>query len=93
MPIKRHRQPRLSLALLLKTKQGRGVNDWIRAEFKGNIVAAEFALLAKTIAQPPYSRVKEEECLHQSLQEVPQIISPADMCKLVGEDNLKLLRC
>ena len=51
---------------------------------EGEIVAAEFALVANAGADPPDRGVEEEERFGDGLQDVPEEIGAAHVSELVG---------
>ena len=71
--------------------QGPGVGCGAATQPDRFIVAAQFALDAHPMRHPPYRRVIEEQCLDGHLEDIDQIVVPADVCELVSEDGFELL--
>ena len=69
-----------------------GVGDDVAAGSHREIVAAVFALLPDLPADPPDRRVVEEQGLDARLHEVDEIVVPANVRELVGEQELDLIR-
>ena len=63
----------------------------IAAQADGEIVAAVLALGANPPRQPPDGRVIEQQRLDERLQQVDEIVVPADVRELVRQDRLELL--
>jgi len=68
------------------------VRDGIAAEADGKIVAAVLALDPDPARDPPHRRVVEEQRLDDGLEQVHQVIVPADVRKFMRENRLELRR-
>ena len=68
------------------------VRDGIATQRHRDVVAAMLALDTNPRREPPHRGMVEEQCLHDRLQQVDQIIVAADMRELVRENRLDLRR-
>ena len=56
-----------------------------------DVITAVLALGPDERRDPDHSRVEEKECIRQILNEVKQIVPPADMRQLMKQDRLYLV--
>src|SRR6266567_235948 len=61
MAIERHRHPPLSRTLLFEPEQGARIHHWIGTDFQCKIIAAQFALVANSAADPPDRGMEKEQ--------------------------------
>ena len=73
-------------------RKGSGVVERAAADGGGQIVAAVFALGADVARDPPDGGMIEEARFDDILQEIHQIVVPADVSQLVGQDRFELVR-
>ena len=67
-------------------------DELVLTSLRRQFVAAMLPLVAEQSGKPPDGRVIKEQALDQSLKHVDQIIVPANVSHLVGEDGAKLRR-
>ena len=72
--------------------QRRDVDETVAADFHREIVAAVFTLGAHLRRHPPCGRVVEKERFDDRLQKIDHVVVASDMCELVREDCLQLVR-
>ena len=72
-------------------KEGVRIDHGIGANLEREVVAAELALMTDAGADPPDSRMKEEESFSKGLKEVPEEVGTADVGQFVGEHDFKLV--
>ena len=75
---------------LLEVRERTRIRHGIAAQAHGQVVTAVLAFRPDAARQPPDGRVIEQERLEQRLQQVHEIVVPADMCELVGQDRFDL---
>ena len=66
--IERHGKVQMARAMLFKMNERVRINHRIGADLQGEVVAAEFALVADAAADPPNGGMEEEECFDDGLQ-------------------------
>jgi hypothetical protein len=91
MTIERHGKAQVARALLFKPHERVRIRKRIGANIEGEIIAAEFSLVADARTDPPYGGMEEEESFGDGLQDVPKEIGAAHMSQLVGEYDFKFV--
>jgi hypothetical protein len=81
--VERHGEVKLPRTLLLQLEECVGIHNRVRADGEGQVVAAQFALVTDSAAQPPNGGMEEEQRFGHGLNEVPEEVSTADVGQLV----------
>ena len=85
----RHRGPQPRRTLGFDRRQRASVSQRITAHRYRHVVAAEFALGANFVRDPPHGRVIEQQRLCHALQKVDQIIVAANVRQFVRQQALQ----
>ena len=91
MAVERHGEAQVTGAVLFEMNESVRVNDGVGADFEGEIVAAEFALVANAGADPPDGGMEEEERFGDGLQDVPEEVGAAHVSEFVGENDFEFV--
>ena len=76
----------------LHLQERAGEESRVAAQLHGDVVAALLALQPDPTRDPPDRRVIEEQGLNRCLNKIDQIVTSADMSKLVSQQSFQLLR-
>ena len=71
--------------------EGASVGEAVAAGGDGQVVATAFSFLADAAGDPPDGRMIEEQRLDRRLDQVYQIVVPADVSQFVGQQRFELL--
>jgi hypothetical protein len=91
MSIERHGEAQMARTLLFEPDKRVRIREWVGADFEGEIVAAEFALMTDARAYPPDSGMEEEKSFSHGLQDVPEEVGTAHVSQFVGENDFKFV--
>jgi len=76
-----------------KREQGPRVSDTVAQQVGGDVVAADFALVADGAGEPPDGRMIEKQGFGRDLEAVDQEVVTGDVGEFVSEDRLQMFRC